>query len=135
MRVLDDPYTANNGKEVERLILCTGKVAIDLSAALETGAFATNRLAIVRVEQLYPFPQDDLLQVLKRYPRLREVVWVQEEPKNMGAWMYMQPRLQALIHTPLRYIGWPERSSPAEGMADVHEGNQKQIIDKTLNFD
>jgi 2-oxoglutarate dehydrogenase E1 component len=74
LRVLDDPYTANNEKEVKRLILCTGKVAIDLSAALETGAFATNRMAIVRVEQLYPFPQDDLLQVLKRYPRLREVV-------------------------------------------------------------
>ncbi|UOF89083.1 2-oxoglutarate dehydrogenase E1 component [Fodinisporobacter ferrooxydans] len=134
--VLDEPLTATHKEAVERLVLCTGKIAIELAATLETAPPVSDRLAIVRVEQLYPFPGQELQQVLKRYPHLREVVWLQEEPQNMGAWAYMQPRIRALLKDGaiLRYLGRPERSSPAEGIADAHEMTQKRMIRETLEF-
>jgi 2-oxoglutarate dehydrogenase E1 component len=89
---------------------------------------------VVRVEQLAPFQQTALRQTLTRYPNLAEVVWLQEEPQNMGSWGYMEPRLRKLVREllgtedALRYIGRPERASPAEGSADLHALRQGQIV-------
>src|SRR6516164_1436048 len=102
--VIDDEQAGRRSKQVRRLILCSGKIYVDLVSAGQRNDGMS--LAFCRVEQLYPFPQEDLLSVLESYPALEEVVWVQEEPENMGAWEFMRPHLEDLIHGrwPLRHI-------------------------------
>jgi 2-oxoglutarate dehydrogenase E1 component len=126
--VLDDPTTEGRETEITRLVLCSGKVAVDLEASPHR-AEAT-RVAVARVEQLAPFQKTALSQTLSRYPNLQEIVWLQEEPQNMGAWFFIEPRLRALIGSelPLRYVGRPERASPAEGSADLHAIEQGRIV-------
>ncbi|MBX5436237.1 MAG: 2-oxoglutarate dehydrogenase E1 component [Alicyclobacillaceae bacterium] len=135
--VLDEPLTAEHRAEVERLVLCSGKVAIDLQAALEQAGTPLPWLAAARIEQLYPFPEEAVLARLARYPRLREVVWLQEEPRNMGAWSFVAPILHGLLEpaVTLRYVGRPARSSPAEGMADDHDWVQRRMIQQALSRD
>lgn len=125
--VLDDPTVAARDR-VTRLILCTGKVAVDLLTSDRRAA--ADWVAVVRVEELYPFPATALRAVLAAYPNVREVVWLQEEPQNMGAWAYMLQRLPALLPAgvPLRYLGRPERASPAEGTLELHMVEQERII-------
>jgi len=88
-------------------------------------------VAVARVELLYPFPQDRIREVIASYPNLRDVVWLQEEPRNMGAWAYMAPRLQPLLPKglSLHYIGRPERASTAEGSPDVDAREQSGIVE------
>jgi len=128
--VLDDPR-AERPEVVGRLVLCSGKVAVDLegSPLRKEG----ERVAVVRVEQLAPFQRSALRAVVERYPNLAEIVWVQEEPRNMGAWSYMEPRLRDLLAhlerpLPIRYVGRPERASPAEGSAERHAAEQARIV-------
>jgi 2-oxoglutarate dehydrogenase E1 component len=92
-------------------------------------------VAVIRVEELYPWPHSEVGQLIDRYPNVEEVVWVQEEPKNMGAWTYIAPLLRAATGTVLSvtYIGRPERASPAEGYNAVHLVEQKRIVDATLD--
>jgi len=128
--VLDDPLRADTRADVRRLVLCSGKVAVELDGSELRGASA--RVAVARVEQLAPFQRPALQTTIDRYPNLEEVVWVQEEPRNMGAWGYLEPRLRELLAErerplPLRYIGRPERASPAEGFADRHAAEQARI--------
>ncbi len=126
--VLDDPTAIGREAEITRLILCSGKVAVDLEASPLRAE--STRVAIVRVEQLAPFQNTALRQVISRYPHLVELVWLQEEPRNMGAWSYMEPRLRELTGgaLPIRYIGRAERASPAEGSADLHAIEQARIV-------
>jgi len=116
---------------IERLILCSGKVAVDLEAAAKDHSEAREGVAVARVELLYPFPAAQVERVLAGYPNLREVIWLQEEPRNMGAWSYIAPRLEPLLPSdvPLGYIGRPERASTAEGLAEVHTQEQARIIE------
>jgi 2-oxoglutarate dehydrogenase E1 component len=126
--VLDDQRARANAQSIRRVVLCTGKIAIDL---LGHSSRAHNEdIAIVRVEMLYPFPDEALKGVLASYPRAREVVWVQEEPRNMGAGSYMLPRLQALVDPQMTIdvISRPERSSPAAGFWDLYMAEQEQIL-------
>jgi 2-oxoglutarate dehydrogenase E1 component len=124
--------------QVKRLILCSGKIAIDLSSEVETISSESpgkmDWLHIVRVEQLYPFPHEELTAIIQKFKNIQEVVWVQEEPKNMGAWTYMEPRIRELLptKTSIRYIGRPERSSPATGKSNVHDREQQQILTDAL---
>jgi 2-oxoglutarate dehydrogenase E1 component len=131
--VLDDVQSAEHPAGIERIVLCSGKVAIDLLAAAETHALR-RRMAIVRVEQVYPFPERELESILASYPWAREMVWLQEEPRNMGAWSFMAPRLQALAgeHLSLRYAGRPERASTAEGQAETHSLEQARLLEEAL---
>ena len=126
--VIPDPTAAERRDKVTRLILCSGKVHVDLenSEARATADF----VAITRVEQLYPFPLIDIEPLLAEYPNLAEVVWLQEEPANMGAWSFAQPLLQELLagRWPLRYIGRARRASPAEGSSAWHHVNQQEIV-------
>src|SRR5262245_65241000 len=89
------------------------------------------------MEQLYPFPKAALTEVLARYPSLREVAWLQEEPENMGAWEFMRPRLDELIGDgrTLRYIGRARNSSPSEGSLAWHQLNQKALASLAFELD
>ena len=126
--VLDDPLRRERPEAVERLVLCSGKLAVDLDgSAARAGA---DGVAVARVEQLAPFQHTALRATIGRYPNLAEIVWVQEEPRNMGAWSFMEPRLRELTDgaLPIRYVGRPERASPAEGAADQHADEQARIV-------
>jgi 2-oxoglutarate dehydrogenase E1 component len=126
--VLNDTVATKAPEQVQRLVFCSGKIYYDL---VEKDRPAS--IGIIRIEELAPWPRD-LSTVIDMYPAVEEVVWAQEEPKNMGAWSYVQPRLRASIGTlpMLRYIGRPERASPAEGHKHDHEAEQARIIAEVL---
>jgi len=130
--VLDDRAALTHADAVRHIVLCTGKLAIDLFTH-ELRAQAQD-VAIVRVEMLYPFPTEALKKLLANYPEAREVVWVQEEPLNMGAWNYMSSQLSSLLesNTELNVIARPARSSPATGFSDLFQYEQEQILEGAL---
>ncbi|SEN30352.1 2-oxoglutarate dehydrogenase E1 component [Lihuaxuella thermophila] len=136
MKVLEQPGLPESAGRVKRLILCSGKVAIDLETELESDHHQRNGLHILRVEQLYPFPKEEIAAVIQRLPNLKEILWVQEEPRNMGAWSYMEPRIRSVAPegATVGYAGRPERSSPAEGLPDLHHIEQKRILRKALDL-
>ena len=113
---------------VTRLVLCSGKVYADLVAG--DARESAPHVAVARVEELYPLPADALRTLVGSFPALRELAWVQEEPRNMGAWTYMEPHLRELAGDQMRvvYVGRAERASPAEGSADRHRAVQERII-------
>jgi 2-oxoglutarate dehydrogenase E1 component len=130
--VIDDPKAEDRRDKVTRLVLCSGKVAIDLESSDLRDE--VENVAVVRVEQLAPFQGAIIGEIIDGYPNLQEIVWVQEEPKNMGAWTFMVQRLRELIKDryPVRYIGRPERSSPAEGSLEQHNEEQAAIVAAAL---
>ncbi len=119
--------------QVKRLILCTGKIYYEL--ATHEARQDNPAVAIGRVELLYPFPQSEILALAESYPNLEEVVWVQEEPRNMGARAHMGPRLMQILPHRLRYgyIGRPERAASGEGYPVAHAAEQNRIISTALN--
>jgi 2-oxoglutarate dehydrogenase E1 component len=130
--VIDDQRAVAHAADIRRLALCSGKVAIDLLAHEQRAA--AEDLAIVRVEMLYPFPDVELRRVVAAYPNLRSLNWVQEEPRNMGAWAYVSPRLSALLDAriELNVIARPERASPAFGFMDLFAAEQEQMLSAAL---
>jgi len=122
--VIDDPVASQQREAITRLVFCTGKIYYDLAAK------RAPHVALVRVEELYPWPGNQIAQIVDLYPAIEEVVWAQEEPKNQGAWSYASPRLRMSTGNALltRYIGRPDRASPAEGYAEVHKKEQERII-------
>jgi 2-oxoglutarate dehydrogenase E1 component len=120
---------------VTRLVLCTGKIYYDLVGHSDRARH--ERLAVGRVELLYPFPERQILELLARYPRLEEVVWVQEEPRNMGPRAHMFPRLMQIMpeRMDFGYIGRPERASPGEGYPAAHIAEQSRIVTTAINLD
>jgi 2-oxoglutarate decarboxylase len=114
---------------VRRVLLCTGKIYYDLLAA----SASSPDVAIARVERLYPLPVAELRAELSRYPSATEVVWVQEEPANMGAWPTMSYKLGSLLELPLRGISLPPSSAPATGSAIKHGETHKAIISEALD--
>jgi 2-oxoglutarate dehydrogenase E1 component len=127
--LIDDPSEAVVPDQVRRLVFCTGKIYYDLA-----GAERPPQIAIVRVEELYPWPHEAITAVLERYTGVEEVVWAQEEPKNAGAWTFVAPRLRAAVGNtvPIRYVGRPERASPAEGYASAHAEQQAAIVAEVM---
>jgi 2-oxoglutarate dehydrogenase E1 component len=127
--VIDDARAHQAPEAVRRLIWCSGKVYYDLTGS--PAREAARAVAIARVEQIYPFRPDDFRPVLEGYPNLAEVVWLQEEPENMGAGHYLRPELEALVagRWPLRYIGRPRNASPAEGSSARHALNQRRLVE------
>jgi 2-oxoglutarate dehydrogenase E1 component len=121
-------------ERVTRLILCSGKMYYDLIGHAERKE--EPEIAIGRVELLYPFPQSELLRLVSTYPRLTEVVWVQEEPRNMGARAHMSPRLLQILpeHLHFGYIGRPERAASGEGYPVAHAAEQNRIVSTALDL-
>jgi 2-oxoglutarate dehydrogenase E1 component len=120
--------------KVLRLVLCTGKIYYDLIA--HPARAGNDGVAVGRVELLYPFPEAQISELIDTYPNLREVVWVQEEPRNMGARAHMFPRLMQILpeHLAFGYIGRPERASPGEGYPAAHTGEQNRILRTALDL-
>jgi len=119
-------------ERVTRVLLCSGKVYYALLAARREQLRDT--VAIVRVEQLYPFPFSELASVLARYPNANQVWWVQEEPQNMGAWQFVEPRLRRLLpagNEP-RYVGRDEAASPASGSGKSHQAEEMDVLNAAL---
>ena len=118
---------------ISRVVFCSGKLYYDLLAAREQNH--SEHVALIRVEQLYPFAADQARDVLARYPATAEVVWAQEEPRNMGAWRFIQDQLQPLLdpsNRELRYVGRPESASPASGSGRRHQQEQAEIVNDAL---
>jgi len=125
--VLDDPRVTDKEK-IERLVLCSGKIYYDIDAAPKREEI--DNVAIARAELLYPFAKEQLTELIASYPSLKEIVWVQEEPRNMGAWSVMQRRMPELLPegVELGYVGRPPRASPGEGYAVAHTKEQERIV-------
>ena len=132
--VIDDVEVADESV-VARIVFCSGKVFYDLSEARKkTGE---SRVAIVRAEQFYPFPLSAITEVVARYPNAKELIWCQEEPKNMGGWTFMEGKFEDLVPggDRLRYIGRAESASPATGNYSVHTQEQEQLVREALTID
>jgi 2-oxoglutarate dehydrogenase E1 component len=129
--VLDDAAATEQRERFSRLLLCSGKVYYDLLAARGGAA----HVAIGRVELLYPFPAAELARLVGGYPNLREVVWVQEEPWNMGARKWVVPELRDLVPAGVTVsdVSRPERASPAEGYPAAHQAEQARIAREALS--
>ncbi|MEM7336741.1 MAG: 2-oxoglutarate dehydrogenase E1 component [Chloroflexota bacterium] len=133
--VIDDAKAKKVPNQIRRLLLCSGKVYIDLLAV--QGKQEKLEAAIVRVEQLYSLPEEEIRNVIASYPNLEEVVWMQEEPANMGAWSFMRPHIERILDNQLslRYIGRPRRASPAEGSSTWHKRNQAALTEFAFKFE
>ena len=122
-------------EQVTRVVFCSGKIYYDLLAARE--ARKAHHVALVRIEQLYPFAASDANDALLRYPLTAEVVWAQEEPRNMGAWRFIAGTVAAAADAQaardLRYVGRPESASPATGSGRRHQEEQAAITDEAMS--
>jgi 2-oxoglutarate dehydrogenase E1 component len=135
MRILSDP-SAPADKDVKRLVLCTGKVAYDLIEARD--AAGDKNTAIVRIEQLYPFPSEPLVKRLQRMTNVEEIVWAQEEPKNNGYWFFVEPFIEECLKqagtkvSRARYAGRAAAASPATGLMKRHQAEQGALVADAL---
>ena len=142
--VLADPSIVNPSK-VERVVLLTGKLYYDLVKARATQEGLSDKIAFVRLEELSPFPFHELKAVLEKYGSVKDLVWVQEEPRNQGAWTFVggriqevikqskkEGKLQALRHSEVRYVGRKEDAVPAPGIARLYAAQQKRVIDSVF---
>jgi 2-oxoglutarate dehydrogenase E1 component len=133
--VIDDVDSRARANAIKRVVLCSGKVYVDLVTSDRRKT--ASDVAVCRVEQLAPFPIVSLREVLDGYPSLRDVVWLQEEPENMGAWEFMRPQLEEVLgeRCPLRYVGRSRSASPSEGSSAWHQLNQRAIIERAFDLD
>jgi 2-oxoglutarate dehydrogenase E1 component len=115
------------------VVFCSGKVYFDLLKARRAGNLAS--VAVVRIEQLYPFPRQEYAAVLARYPNATELVWCQEEPQNQGAWYQIRNRLQDIAgpSRPVCYAGRASASAPATGLPRIHEAEQRELVQCALS--
>jgi 2-oxoglutarate dehydrogenase E1 component len=117
-------------KDVRRLVFCSGKVYFDLLKTRRKDGIRD--VALVRLEQLYPFPTPDYEAILRRYPNARELVWCQEEPQNQGAWYQIRHRLDAPGRKPVMYAGRAAAAAPATGLLKSHELEQQALVEAAL---
>ena len=129
--ILDDPGITDPDA-VTRIVFCSGKVAWDAMAARDERAAP---VAIVRVEQLYPLPTEQMLAVLEKYPNARELRWLQEEPENMGAWTFIESNTWRIKERgyDIEHIARVESGSPATGSKTVHDQELTDLLDRTFS--
>jgi 2-oxoglutarate dehydrogenase E1 component len=132
-RALIDDDTVTPGR-VRRLVFCSGKVFHLLDEA--RAEHEVNDIALVRLEELYPFPAADVERAIARYPALTDAFWLQDEPANQGAWPFVRPLLTLRLGgRRLRYLGRAEAASPATGNYSVHLDEEREIVAETLGLD
>ena len=131
--VIDDARITDRAK-VKRIVLCSGKVYYDLDAAREESVVGD--VAVVRVEQFYPFPVSKLTEIFASYPNVAEIVWTQEEPQNMGGWTFVERRINAILpaNTSLQYVGRDASASPATGSYAIHNLEQSKLVQDSLKL-
>ena len=132
--VVEDPEIKSS-EAVNRVVLCSGKIYYDLvEARKKSDKPGTDQVAVVRLEQFYPFPQKRLREVLAKYPAARQLVWAQEEPKNMGGWTFVEQRLENLLPNCERpvYVGRSPSASPATGSYAIHQAEQAKLVAEAL---
>jgi 2-oxoglutarate dehydrogenase E1 component len=122
-----------DAKKARRVVVCGGKVYYDLLDAVETRKIED--VALVRIEQLYPFPHHAVQEALKAYAHVQDFVWCQEEPLNQGAWYCSQHHFREVVPfgATLRYAGRPASASPAVGYMSVHQQQQQDLVNDALN--
>ncbi len=130
--VISDPAEIDHAA-VRRVLLCSGKIYYDL--AERRRSLGLDQIAIVRVERLYPLPEQEISAELARYPRADQIVWAQEEPANMGAWPYMALQLRGVIDREVGLVSLPASSAPAGGSAKTHAIEHAQLIEDALRQD
>jgi 2-oxoglutarate dehydrogenase E1 component len=131
--ILDDNRSGITASKIEKIICCSGKIYYDLlEAAIKSNIINT---AIIRLEQIYPFAKEEMMNIISKYPAAKEFIWAQEEPANMGAWSFIAPYLNdCLSQGSFKYIGRVAASSPACGYLSMHNAQQKQLIRDALNL-
>jgi len=131
-RVIPDTAIADSNT-VERVVLCTGKIYYELLGALSSAA-DRQKIALIRIEQLYPFPDSLLTEVLKLFTRAKTVIWCQEEPRNQGAWYFIKRCIRSalLLGQTLSYIGRKPAAAPAVGSHTLHEKQQAWLVQAAL---
>jgi 2-oxoglutarate dehydrogenase E1 component len=125
--VLDDPDKLKN---LSRILFCSGKIYYELLQ--KRRELKRNDTVILRLEQVYPFPESRLQNIIKKYRNARKYFWVQEEPKNMGCWLFVRQRLEKIIKKPIQYIGREDSASPATGFPHIYRQEQAVIIDQAI---
>lgn len=135
--VIEQPGLGQSPEKVKRLVLCSGKIAIDLTDKLNSLEGNQDWVHILRVEELYPFPKKIISSIISKLTSLEEIVWVQEEPQNMGAWLFIDPKLREIAPqgVPVKYIGRRRRQSPAEGDPNIHRKDQNRIVTEALTWE
>ena len=129
--VIPDADRTSRANDVRRVLFCSGKIYVDLVSAEQRSV--RSDIALCRLEQLYPVPMRDLRAAIDSYPNAEEVVWVQEEPENMGAWEFIRPHLQEVSSgRTIRRVARPRSASPAEGSAARHALNQQALVDQAF---
>ena len=128
--VLDDSEASASA---QRLIFCSGKLYYELVQRL--GSVEHPKVALIRLEQFYPFPEGALRDIMARYKKAREYLWAQEEPENMGGWQFVRSRLEVLTGQPLRYVGRPAAASPATGYPKIYRRQQDALIDEAVGIE
>jgi len=129
--VLIDP-AIQDPQSIRRVLLCSGKVYYELLQAREERR--STHIAIIRLEQLYPFPEWNLSEILGSFSRAEEIFWVQEEPQNMGAWNFISRHIAHTVHfgRDFRYVGRPERASPASGSLKLYRKEQQALVSEAF---
>jgi 2-oxoglutarate dehydrogenase E1 component len=125
--VLDD---SDKLKNASHLLLCSGKIYYELLQ--KRRELKKRHTAIVRLEQLYPFPEVQLSNILKTYRKTQKYFWVQEEPENMGGWFFVRPRLEKVIGKPVHYVGRKASASPATGFPHIYRQEQDAVIEEAM---
>ena len=136
--VIDDPVAGARPGEVRRVIACTGKLYYDLlEERAKRFADREHEVALIRVEQLYPWPELELAEAIGRYGEAADCVWAQEEPRNMGAWTFVRDRLQAIVgdHRRLECAGRPEAVSPAVGSPRIHRAQLATLLEQAFGLE
>ena len=127
--VLEDPDPL---KSVRRILFCSGKIYYELLQ--KRREIKKTDIAIVRMEQFYPFPENQFKTVIRRYKQVRQFIWVQEEPKNMGAWFFIRSRLENIIGKPVEYVGRNAAASPATGFPNIYRKEQTAVTEQALEM-
>jgi 2-oxoglutarate dehydrogenase E1 component len=134
-RVIDDPALPGGREQVTKLVLCSGKVYYDIVGNEDRDG--AKHIAVARVEMIYPFPENELKDLIESYPNLERVYWVQEEPRNMGPRAFMRRRMAGILPEELHYyyVGRQLRAAPGEGYAAAHRKEQDRIVRVALDLE
>jgi 2-oxoglutarate dehydrogenase complex dehydrogenase (E1) component-like enzyme len=130
--VIDDA-SIKEANAIKKIVVTTGKVYYDIVEGRKTAG--SNDVALVRVEQYYPFPSNKIAELIERYPNATSICWAQEEPENIGAWEFVRPRLESIVPErlgKLRFVGRNRSASPATGFYTIHQLEQQEIVRQSL---